>query len=276
MFELGYNTNGFAHHRLEDACEILCEIGYRSVAITVERDLLPSPGAPSVRLAASRLKSILDATRLGHTLETGSRFYLDPRRKHQPTMLSRAPAQRAARLEFLRACIELAASTGAHCVSLWSGSPDEPADPNELFARLTAGLRELLDHARPLGVRLGVEPEPGMFISTMHDFARLHDALDDPLLGLTLDVGHVHCLADGNPAEPIRPWSAKLWNVHLEDMRRGIHEHLLPGEGEMDFAPIFDAFRESRYAGPVHVELSRHSHDAVRAARRGFEFLSRF
>jgi sugar phosphate isomerase/epimerase len=56
-------------------------------------------------------------------------------------------------------------------------------------------------------------------------------------------------------------------------MRRGTHDHLLFGEGEIDFTEVLGALEEIRYTGGVHVELSRHSHDAVATARRALAFL---
>ena len=31
---LAYNTNGLAHHRLDDACRMLADLGYEGVALT--------------------------------------------------------------------------------------------------------------------------------------------------------------------------------------------------------------------------------------------------
>lgn len=276
MLCLGYNTNGFAHHRVEDACAILSAIGYRSVALTVERDVMDLDSPTGVEQAAGRLRSLLSRYGLRSTIETGSRFYLDPRKKHQPTLLSGDPTGRAARISFLMACVELASQIGAESVSLWSGAADDAAGEDVQQQRLQAGLRKVLEVARKESVRLSFEPEPGHFIDTMSKFERLHGQLSDPMFGLTLDVGHIHCLGDGDAAGHIRRWRGKLWNVHIEDMRCGVHEHLMFGEGEMEFGPIFAALREIAYAGPLHVELSRHSHDAVEAARKSFYFLSRF
>jgi L-ribulose-5-phosphate 3-epimerase len=71
----------------------------------------------------------------------------------------------------------------------------------------------------------------------------------------------------------IRDWHKRLVNVHIEDMRAGVHEHLMFGEGEMDFPPIIAALAEIRYDGGVHIELSRHSHDGAAAAKRAYDFL---
>jgi len=111
-----------------------------------------------------------------------------------------------------------------------------------------------------------------MFIDNMTRFCQLHGPILDPLFGLTLDIGHLHCQGE-NIAEEIRRWQNCLLNVHIEDMRRGVHEHLMFGEGEIDFGPVLGALKEIGYAGGVHVELSRHSHDAVNTARRAIAFL---
>lgn len=273
---LGYVTNGFAHHRIEDAAAILSEIGYTSVAITLDRDLLNPPDRRGAAGAIARIRPMLSETGLSATIETGARYILDPRRKHQPTLISASPKDRMQRIEMIQAAIDIAAGVGADSVSLWSGARDDEATHDEQFSRLVASLREVLNHAEAEGVRLSFEPEPGMLIATMSDFVRLHESLAHPLLGLTIDVGHVHCLRDGNIAEHVERWRDVLWNVHVEDMRRDVHEHLTFGDGDLDFDAVFEAFRRIDYAGPVHVELSRHSHDAPTVAQRSFDFLQRF
>ena len=251
---LGYNTNGFASHRIADAITILADIGYQSVALTLDHNILDPPKRSAVRRCVELIKPLIARHGLALTIETGARFILDPVRKHQPTLLSAAPAHRAMRLEYLRAAIDVAAGLSAESVSLWSGTPDDDADGEELMSRLTQSLGELLDHARACGVRLSFEPEPGMFIDTMARFDELRQRVTHQLFGLTLDVGHVHCLGDGDIGAHVRRYRDILLNVHIEDMRRGVHEHLMFGEGEMDFAALFAALLAIDYDGQVQFE----------------------
>jgi len=269
---LGYNTNGFAHHRLEDAITILAELGYKSVAITLDQHAL-NPFDPSIARQCEHVRSMLDRLKLGCVIETGARFLLDPRRKHQPTLLSDAPEDRERLSDFLLRAIDIAQLLGADAVSFWSGAPDSAASDGAYWVRVVGACRMLGDEAAKCGVRLAFEPEPGMFIDTMDKFEELHRRVDRPNFGLTLDVGHLHCMGETPIEAHIERWKDWLWNVHIEDMRHGVHEHLMFGDGEMDFAPILQALKEIGYAGGVHVELSRHSHDAVNTARQALAFL---
>jgi L-ribulose-5-phosphate 3-epimerase len=267
----GYNTNGFAHHRLEDALVVLAELGYRSIALTLDYHAL-NPFDPDLARQLATVKVLLEKHSLHSVVETGARFLLDLRRKHQPTLLSPLP-DRERRLDFLMRAVDIAANLGSDAVSFWSGKPDASASPQELMERLADGCLQLCRYAEARHVRLAFEPEPGMFIDTMDPFAELRERVDHPLFGLTIDIGHLHCLGEVPIADQLRRWRERLWNVHIEDMHRGVHDHLMFGEGEIDFGEVFAALTEIGYKGGVHVELSRHSHDAVETARRSFAFL---
>jgi sugar phosphate isomerase/epimerase len=73
----------------------------------------------------------------------------------------------------------------------------------------------------------------------------------------------------------VRRAGPRLVNVQIDDMRRGAHEHLEFGDGEIDFPPVLAALDEVGYDGLVAVELPRHGHAAPAVARRSFDFLRR-
>jgi len=269
---LGYNTNGFAHHRLEDALTILADLGYQSVAITLDyRALNPFDDQNKEQVRSCR--SLLQKLKLHSVIETGARFLLDPWRKHQPTLVSRDAFACEKRLDFLRRAVDLAEELGSDAVSFWSGARGPEVDAATAQRLLVEGCQSLCEHAEKRQVRLAFEPEPGMLIVTMEQFAKLHSLVGHPRFGLTIDIGHLHCLGETPIADHLRQWRDWLWNIHIEDMRQGVHEHLMFGEGEIDFAPLLRTLREIDYDGGVHVELSRHSHDAVETARRSLAFL---
>jgi L-ribulose-5-phosphate 3-epimerase len=266
---LGYNTNGLAHHELFDAVELLAEIGYRGVAITIDHNALPPYGKHTPQRIA-RLRRVLDRLNMRSVIETGSRFLLNPRQKHEPTLLSELRRQR---IDFYKYAIECAAQLGSDCVSLWSGVLQEPIAREMAMDRLVDGLREVVDYAARHGVVIGFEPEPGMLIDSMRAFESLLPRIDAPNLRLTLDVGHLHCQGETPIDAVIRRWAGRLVNVHIEDMRRGRHEHLMFGEGEIDFPPVLQSLKEVGYTGGVYVELSRHSHEGPEAAKEAFRYL---
>ncbi len=270
--KFGYNTNGAAFHRWEQALELMAEIGYRSVALTVDHHCL-DPFHARLNDEIARMRESLERLQFISVIETGSRFLLNSRVKHDPTLMDPSTSRRSIRIDFLKRCVDIAAELGSQAVSFWSGVLTEQISQEQAMDRLVAGCETVVEYAEQRGVNLAFEPEPGMFVETMNQFDQLCRRIDSNRWGLTLDVGHVHCVSDGPIADCIHRWKDRLFNVHIEDMRKGIHDHLPFGEGEIDFPPIIQALQQIGYRGGVNVELSRHGHAAPQMMRESFEFL---
>ncbi|WP_214106602.1 sugar phosphate isomerase/epimerase family protein [Acrocarpospora catenulata] len=266
----GYGTNGFANHRLSDALVLLADLGYEGVALTLDSGHL-DPYGPFLARRVAQVGRWLDRLGLALVIETGGRYVLDPRRKHYPTLVH--PAEEAApRVDLLKKAVQVGAELGAEAVSFWSGiQPPEVADG---WDNLAKGVEAVLEEADALGVTLGFEPEPGMLVDTVAGYERLRDMLGRPArLGLTLDIGHCRCLEPDPVPDCVTRAGPYLVNVQIDDMRRGVHEHLEFGEGEIDFPPVLAALTATGYQGLVSVELPRHSHAAPMVAERSLHFL---
>ncbi len=275
MHRIGYNTNGFIYHTLEAALQIIADLGFRGVAITLDNYIL-NPAAPDLNRQLDQTREMLEQYRLSCVIETGARFLLDARQKHEPTLISAEPEGKRIRLDFYRRALDIAARLDADALSFWSGNRNGDVIETDAWDWLVQGCRELLDYAAQYNIPLAFEPEPGMFVENLTQYQQLKEHLNHDLWGLTLDVGHAFLTESNTPGACIRQFRNDIKNIHIEDMKKRAHEHLQFGEGEMDFPDIFDALKDISYNGPINVELSRHSQDAVNAAKHAYSYLSRF
>lgn len=272
---LGYNTNGLADHSLPAAIELVADLGYQSIAITVDHHTL-NPYGDRLGEELHDVSGLLSERGLVPVIETGARYLLDARHKHQPTLVSMDRDQQQVRIDFLCRAVDLAAALDAACVSLWSGTALDEQSEAGLFVRLAQALKPVIEHAADRQVTLAFEPEPGHVVDTMAKYQCLLNELcpeEAEQLRLTIDVGHLHCQGEVPIAAQLHRWAERLENVHIEDMRCGIHDHLPFGEGEISFGPVLAALEEIGFAGPVTVELPRHSHIGPVMAEQSILFL---
>ena len=195
---------------------------------------------------------------LGCVVETGARFLLDARAKHEPTLVSPSAEGRARRVEFLSRALEVAAETEADAMSFWAGVPKPGVDRDQAGGWLREGVEQVVRRAEALGTVAALEPEPGMLVETVDDWR----GVGTPGLRLALDTGH--CLVTGEraPDAAVREFADALGTVSIEDMRRGDHVHLPFGEGDMPIPAVLGALEAAGFDKLVCVELSRESHRA--------------
>jgi sugar phosphate isomerase/epimerase len=254
-----YNTNGAANHRLDDAIAIIADAGYDGVALTLDHHHL-DPMEAGWETRAEALARRLRSLNLGCVIETGARYLLDPRAKHEPTLLTPTPEGRARRVAFLNRATDIGAMLGAEAMSFWAGVPRPGVMPVQAGIWLREGLAQVLEHAARREVAAALEPEPGMLVETVDQWAALREEL--PGLTLALDLGHLLVTEEREPPAAVREFAPHLGTVAIEGMARGQHIHLPFGEGDMDVPACLDALEAIGFRKLVCVELSRESHRA--------------
>ncbi len=120
------------------------------------------------------------------------------------------------------------------------------------------------------GVKLCLEPlapAEADFINTCAEAIEILDLLAHPSFALHLDVKAMSS-EDTPIPDLIRRHATRTGHFHANDAnRRG------PGFGEVDFVPIFQALRDSGYAGWVSVEVFDYAPDAETIARESLRYM---
>ena len=269
-----YNTNGAAHHRLPDALKLIAEAGYNGVALTLDWHHL-DPFGDRWQAETDTVHRQLEEYGLGVVIETGARYLLDPAEKHEPTLISPLPQDRARRVAFLKRAIDIASLLHAETVSFWAGVRKPAVAEREAYHHLGEGLLKVAEYAEQENVHISLEPEPGMFIETNADYQRLLETYPtlQQRLHLALDLGHVWVTGEDDPARAVHHYAGRLGTVSIEGMNRGEHLHLPLNQGDMEIKPLIKALRDVRFDRLVCVELSRESVRAHHAIPESIAFL---
>ena len=273
LSQLAFSTNAFKAATFAEAVRAIGGLGYAGAEVMAD---LPHmvPADMTARDRRDVAAAVRDAGLRCANVNAFTGFFNG--NTYEPTWLD-GDARRAERVRHTLGSIALAAELKAATVSLQPGGPTigRELSREAALGRFADGLHEVLPAAQAAGVVLAVEPEPGLLIESAAEYADFKNAhfLGEPLVRMNCDLGHLFCVGE-DPAATIRAMPGEVAHVHLEDIAASrVHQHLVPGDGAMDFPSIFAALDEVGYGGWVTVELYPFEQDAAGVARRAIEHL---
>lgn len=141
------------------------------------------------------------------------------------------------------------------------------------WARLCDGVNRLGKVAKDMGISLTYHHHMGTVVQTAAEIDRLMENTDPELFSLLYDSGHLaYCGEDYIGV--LKKYANRVKHVHLKDIRPEVidkvkNENLsflegvrlgtftVPGDGAIDFGPIFDILADSGYEGYVLVEAEQ-------------------
>jgi len=149
----------------------------------------------------------------------------------------------------------------------------KPYFTDEEWNRLATGLNELGKLAQEKGMKLVISHHMGTGVQTEQEIDKLMQMTDPTLVYLLFDTGHLVCSGE-NYMEILKKYLPRIKHIHLKDVRKEKVEEVkaknmsfldgvragvftVPGDGDVDFAPVFDLVNKSEYEGWYIVEAEQ-------------------
>lgn len=177
------------------------------------------------------------------------------------------PATVRSTQDYLRSVIDAAYAVGSPVIAgpaytsvgrTWRLSDEQR---RACYAELTENLAPVLDHGRPAGVQLAVEPLNRYETSLINTVDQALTALRDlPEAGLLLDVYHMNIEETDVPAA-IRRADSRIAHVQVCANDRGV-----PGADHLPWPQILDALDDVGYAGPLCIESFTAENETIATA----------
>jgi sugar phosphate isomerase/epimerase len=290
--KLAFSTNAFKKYSLKESIRLIREIGYDGVEILCD---IPHAYPPCLdeddilSIQESISKNNIEISNLNaFTLYAITDVY-------HPSWIESDDQLRDLRIQHTINCLRLAKKIGAKNISTEPGGPIEVGNKNnnnsknntnsksssstsydlealqELFIK---GIVRSSKVAEEYGVKILVEPEPGLLLENSEQFLRFIKNINSDCVGLNFDMGHFFCVGE-DPAALIYNLAEHIGHFHLADIAHTrVHNHLIPGQGAVDFLSIFKAISEINYQGFITVELYPYQDDPVYVARVSHKYLT--
>ena len=238
-------TQPLAKYPIRQCLQVIRSLGFDGVEICLENpDLAPSRLTPS--LAQEVRDAVASLALSPHSVSWHKDYVYDD-----------------GAFDLTRQAIELVPAFGTR-IFVFAGPGRRTGDQEE-WSQVVRRTRELVAVAESSGVVLAEEFEPGFVVGSTADLLRLFEAIPSPHLAANLDLGHAF-LCDPDPLEAIRRLGSRIVHCHIENMRTGVHDHLLPQEGDMDLGAYLQALAQAGFTGGLALDLYKHDYEAVAPA----------
>ena len=272
--KLAYSTNAFKRYSLNEAIRMIAEIGYEGIELLCDSPhayppIFQDKEIHSFKNQIAKFRLVISNLN-AFTLYSISDVY-------HPSWIEDDKLSRELRITHTMNCIKLAKKIGAKNLSTEPGGPVMGRKTNMKYLEklFMEGLNRVVPIAEEENIKILIEPEPNLLLENSNQFLNFIKNFSTENVGLNFDIGHFYCVGE-DPTEIIYKLSEYIEHFHLADIASNrIHNHLIPGEGSINFRSVFRAIEGIGYKGFVTVELYPYQLCPKEAGKRAYDYLYR-